>query len=62
MAQFDSDGIRKLSAVLEDNGQVLLDRIRALQDLSEEYTSFSGTGGALPGSVRFIIRTDSIEN
>ncbi len=60
LVQFDSDGIQKLASVLEDNGQALLARLRALQDLSEEYTSFSGAGGDLPCSVRFIVRTNSI--
>lgn len=62
MAQFDNDGIQRLSAVLEDNGQALIDRLRALQTLSGEYTSFAGAGGTLPGSVRFIVRTNSIDS
>lgn len=61
MAQFDSEGIRKLSDVLEDDGQTLIDRLKALQKLSEEYTTFSGSEGMLPGSVRFIVRTDAID-
>ena len=60
MAEFDEEGIRKLSDLMEDDVQELIDRLRAVQELSREYTSFDGSDGILPGSVQFIIRTESI--
>ena len=39
----------------------LLHMLCNLQKLSEEYTTFSGSEGMLPGSVRFIVRTDAID-
>ena len=60
MAEFDEDGIQKLSALFQDDAQDLLDRLRALQEYSREYTSYSGASDAMPSQVRFIIRTESI--
>ena len=60
MAEFDEDGIQKLSDLFQDDAQDLLDRLRALQEYSREYTSYSGASDAMPSQVRFIIRTESI--
>ena len=60
MAEFDEDGIQKLAKLFRNDAQDFLDRLRALQDYAEEYSSFSGSGEEMPSSVRFIIRTDSI--
>ena len=60
MAQFDREGIHKLTGLLEDNGRDLIDRAKALKELSEEYTSFGGNSEKGAGTVRFIMRTDAI--
>lgn len=60
MAEFDEEGIRKLSDLVEDDAQAFLDRLRAVRALSEEYTSFDTVQGDRPGSVQSILRTDSI--
>ena len=46
---------------MEGDAHELIERLRALQELSGEYTSFAGTDADMPGSVQFIIRTESIE-
>lgn len=77
MYTFDEEGIQKLSSLVEDDAKDLVDRVKALQELSTHYTSFDGTeaedatagdGSANNGqadknknSVRFVIRTESIE-
>ena len=61
MAQFNSQGIQKLSDLMEGDARELIERLRAVQALSQEYTSFAGTDAGLPGSVQFIVRTESIE-
>ena len=61
MAEFDEQGIQKLSTLLEEDAKEVVDRLKAVQALSEEYTSFDGSEGSEPGSVQFIIRTESIE-
>ena len=60
MAQFDAEGIEKLSDLFHDDGQDLIERLRALQDYARSYTTFSGAGSETPCEVRFIIRTESI--
>ena len=61
MALFDAQGIQKLTNLMEGDAHELIERLRALQELSGEYTSFAGTDADMPGSVQFIIRTESIE-
>ena len=61
MTEFDEDGIEALSELVGDNAQELVDRLKAVQALGKEYTSFAGTNGDDSGSVQFIIRTASIE-
>jgi putative membrane protein len=60
MAQFDEEGIQELNSLVEEDAQGLLNRLRAVQALSQEYTSFTGDNSTMPGTVRFILRTDSI--
>jgi putative membrane protein len=60
MAEFDQEGIQELTSVFQDDAQGLIDRVRAVQALSREYTSFTGGSDQGDGSVRFIMRTDSI--
>ena len=60
MAQFDSQGIRQLTNLMEGDVRELMERLQALQEMSREYTSFAGTDADMPGTVQFIIRTDSI--
>ena len=61
MVEFDEEGIQALSELVEDDAQGLIDRLKALQELAAEYTSFDGGDASVPGSVQFIIRTEAIE-
>ena len=61
MGTFNEEGIQTLSRLVEDDAQGFFDRLRTLQDYAGEYTSFSGGVPGTPGTVKFIIRTDSIE-
>ncbi len=60
MAEFDEEGIQSLSELMEDDAQELIDRLKAVKELSEEYTSFDSEESVLPGTVQFILRTESI--
>jgi putative membrane protein len=60
MTQFDEEGIQTLSDLFEDDGEMLMNRLRALQDYASEYTSFTGSNEEYPSTVRFILRTESI--
>ena len=59
MSKFDKEGIQVLSKLLEDDAEVLIERLKTVQEMSSEYTSFEGDAD-MPSSVRFIIRTESI--
>ena len=61
MAEFDKEGIRALSGLVEDDARELIDRLKAVQELSREYTSFDGGDCGTPGTVQFIVRTESIK-
>ena len=60
MSKFNSDGIQSLSELFQDDTQSFFDRLRAIKAYGDEYTSYSGKAEDMPGTVRFIIRTDSI--
>ncbi len=57
---FDGDGVKVLSRLFEEDAQGFMDRLRAVQAYGEEYDNFSGLADGMPGTVRFVIRTDSI--
>lgn len=60
MRKFDKEGIEELSELFHDDAADFIDRLRALQEYGKEYTTFSGKSNDMKGTVRFIIRTDSI--
>ena len=39
----------------------LMDRVDALRDVSERYSSFSGISSDMDGQVKFIWRTEAVE-
>ena len=60
MDKFDEEGIQALSDLVKGDAQGFFDRLRAVQELAKEYTSFSGAAEGVSSVVRFVIRTDSI--
>lgn len=56
LKQFDEEGIRKLTDVLQGNLQELVDRVQAVLDMSKDYRPVNATGNE-NGSVRFIYKT-----
>lgn len=61
MVKFDKDGISKLYDTVNDDLQGVLDRLKALKKLGDNYKSFSGKSDSMDGSVKFIIKTDEIK-
>lgn len=59
--RLNEEGIDKLTTVIEDDLEGLTDRIKAILDVSNHYTTYSGKQGAMNGQVKFIYKTDSIE-
>lgn len=62
MFKFDDEGISKIVDLFDGNLSSVIDRFKALSDISKEYKSFSGIDNKTDGSVKFIIKTDEIKN
>lgn len=62
MFKFDSEGISKIVDLFDGDLTSVIDRFKALGDVSKEYTNFSGIESETDGSVKFIIKTDEISN
>ncbi len=61
LKEFNEQGIKKLTNIVDDNINSLITRIKATVDVSKSYKSFSGISDDMDGDVKFIYRTDSIE-
>lgn len=61
MEKFDEEGIQKITKLLGDDLQVILDRLHAVTDADSEYKAFDGQNENGSGKVKFIIETAGIE-
>lgn len=61
MIQFDEDGIKKLTGSLDGDVSAAVDRIDAVFDAGDNYTTFTKLAEGQKGRVKFIIRTGSIK-
>ncbi|HBH71218.1 MAG TPA: hypothetical protein DDX59_07080, partial [Lachnospiraceae bacterium] len=59
--KLNEEGIRKLTDLFGDNVQDVIDRINAVVDAGDDYTSFAGTGDQENSAVKFIYKTDAIK-
>ena len=60
MKKFNEEGIEKLTSFFENDLEMLADRLKAVKNAGEDYQSFAGISDDMSGSVKFIIKTDSI--
>lgn len=58
--KFDEEGIRKLSDLVENDLEGYFDRLKAIQEYADEYTSFAGCSEDTECSVKFIYKTAGI--
>ena len=61
LKEFDKEGIQKLAGAAGGNIGDLLDRMKATVNASKAYQSFSGISDDMDGQVRFIYRTEALE-
>ena len=61
MVEFDEDGIQKITGIVDDDVLSVTDRLKAVDEASQSYTSFSGANDDEPSSVQFIIRTAPVK-
>ena len=59
--RLNEEGIRKLTDLFGDNVQDVIDRINAVVDAGDDYTSFAGTGDQENSAVKFIYKTDAVK-
>ena len=60
MTEFDKMGIKKIADAVGDADE-LIEKLRALSEISADYNSFVGNGDIEDSTVRFIYKTDSID-
>ena len=60
--EFDEEGIQKLSDLVDDDLQDILDRLDAICSEDNTYTSYSGKEDGMDGNVKFVIETAAIDN
>lgn len=60
LKEFNEKGVEKLVDVVEGDLDGLLERVKAIADVSANYRSFSGLSEDMDGQVKFIYRTDAI--
>ena len=59
--EFNEKGISKITEAVEGELEGLIERVRAMSDLSKNYYNFSGINDDMSGTVKFIIRTEEIK-
>ena len=62
LSKFNEEGIQKLADIVNNNFGDLVARIRATKEVSLNYKSFAGIDDNTDGQVKFIYKTDGIEN
>lgn len=62
MNEFDETGIQKIVSAIDGDLGDIVDRLKALKDIADESTAFSGASEDMDTSVRFIYTTESIKS
>lgn len=60
MAEFDREGIQKLTDLMDSDLTGIVDRLKAIQDYADSYQSYGGNVKDMDCSTKFIYKTDSI--
>ena len=61
VVKFNEEGISKLVDAFNGDAKDLIDRIDAVVQAGENYTTFTGLAKDQVGSVKFIIKTDAVK-
>ena len=60
MVKFDEEGIQKIADLFDGDLEAVLDALRGIQDADKSYRSFAGISDNMDGTVKFIVKSDSI--
>lgn len=61
LQEFEEQGIQKLLDTTDGTLGSLMERIKAVADVSKAYDSFSGLSDSMDGQVKFIYRTEAVK-
>ena len=61
MKEFNEDGIQKLVGAMDGDALNIVDRLKAIVQVSRNYQSFGGIAEGTEGTTKFIFTTDGIE-
>ncbi len=61
LKKFNEEGIQKLSEFVDGDLNALITRLRAIHSVSLNYKNFAGIADGADGKVKFIYRTDAVE-
>lgn len=61
LKEFNEEAVKKITDAVDGDLKGLLVRIKAVGDVSKDYTSFTGISEDMAGKVKFVYRTDAIE-
>ncbi len=61
LKEFNESGVKKITDAVDSDLKGLFVRIKAVGNVSKDYTSFTGISEDMAGKVKFIYRTDAIE-
>jgi putative membrane protein len=60
--EYDEDGIQKLTALVDDDAEDVIQTLKAVIQLGKDYTSFAGKEDSWDGSVVFIYKIEGISS
>lgn len=61
MKKFKTDGIDKIKSAVDTKLKPVVERLKQIKKVSDNYNSYSGAANGMDSSVDFIIKTDSVE-
>ena len=61
MKKFYNDGISKIKNIADEDLSGLFDNLKAVREVSQEYTSYSGISDDMDGIVKFIYTFDGTD-
>lgn len=61
LGTFNTNGVEKLSTLVNENMETLLENLRSMISAAKSYQTYTGLADGVEGTVRFIWRTDAIE-
>lgn len=60
MEQLNEEGIQKLTDMIEEEAEPLLEHMDEIRQAADAYKSYSGIADGMDGTVKFLIKTEGI--